>query len=171
MAHHGHVPGAPAGHRDEAAAGKIATVVLHLGGLGWASEKAVVERVLSHSPGVRAVEADPVSQTATVAFDTTQTSVAELRRWVAECGYHCAGQSVPTYLCDPKEEPHPVDGNGPTADAEEAGAALAVTPAREGYPLSPASATVVPRPRPGRCPPSIAGTRRQPEGARRLRRR
>ena len=37
-----------------------------------------------------------------------------------------------------------MDENGPTADAEEAGAALAVTPAREGYPLSPASATVVP---------------------------
>jgi len=87
MAHHGHVPGAPAGHRDEAAAGKIATVVLHLGGLA-----------------------------------------------------------------------------GPTADAEEAGPALAVTPAREGYPLSPASATVVPRPRPGRYPPSIAGTRWRPEG-------
>jgi hypothetical protein len=43
---------------------------------------------------------------------------------------------------------------GPTC----AGAALAVTPAREGYPLSPASATVVPRPRPGRCPPSIAAS-------------
>jgi P-type Cu2+ transporter len=57
-----------------------------------------------------------------------------------------------------------VDGNGSAADAEEAGAALAVTPAREGYPLSPASATVVPRPRPGRCPPGIAGTRWQPEG-------
>jgi P-type Cu2+ transporter len=83
MAHHGHVPGAPAGHRDEAA-GKIATVVLIWA--GWASVKAVVERVLSHSPGVRAVEANPVSQTATVAFDTTQTSVAEPRRWVEECG-------------------------------------------------------------------------------------
>jgi len=53
---------------------------------GWASVKAVVERVLSHSPGVRAVEANPVSQTATVAFDTTQTSVDEPRRWVEECG-------------------------------------------------------------------------------------
>ena len=84
MAHHGHVPGAPAGHRDEAAAGKIATVVLIWA--GWASVKAVVERVLSHSPGVRAVEANPVSQTATVAFDTTQTSVDEPRRWVEECG-------------------------------------------------------------------------------------
>jgi hypothetical protein len=59
MAHHGHVPGVSAGHRDEAAAGKIATVVLHLGGLGWASEKAVVQRVLSHRAGVRAVEANP----------------------------------------------------------------------------------------------------------------
>jgi Cu2+-exporting ATPase len=28
-------------------------------------------------------------------------SVAELRRWVEECGYHCAGQSVPGHVCDP----------------------------------------------------------------------
>jgi hypothetical protein len=69
-------------------------------------------RAISHSPGVRAVEANPVSQTATVAFDTTRASVAGLRRWVEECGYHCAGQSVPTYPCDPKEEPAPWTGMG-----------------------------------------------------------
>jgi Cu2+-exporting ATPase len=144
MAHHGHAPGAQAGHRDEAAVGKIATVVLHVGGLGWASEKAVVERVLGRRPGVRAVEANPVSQTATVTFDTAQTSVAELRRWVEECGYQCAGQSVPSCLCDPMAEPDPVDGNGPTADAEGAGAAFAVTPVREDYPPSPAPAAAAP---------------------------
>ena len=59
-------------------AGKVATAVLHVGGLNWASEKAVVERVLRRRPGVRAVEANPVSQTATITFDTTQTSVAGL---------------------------------------------------------------------------------------------
>jgi Cu2+-exporting ATPase len=71
------------------------TVVLHVGGLHYASEKAVVEHVLSHRPGVLAVEANPVSQTATV------TSIEALRGWVEDCGYHCAGQSVPGHLCDP----------------------------------------------------------------------
>ena len=58
-----------------------------------------------------------MSQTATVTFDTARTSVAELRRWVEECGYHCAGQSVPSHVCDPMAEPDPVDGHGavPTA--------------------------------------------------------
>jgi Cu2+-exporting ATPase len=36
------------------------------GGVSWAGEKAVAERVLGRRPGVRAVEANPVSQTATV---------------------------------------------------------------------------------------------------------
>jgi len=52
-----------------------------------------------------------VSQTATVTFDTAQTSVAELRRWVEECGYHCAGQSVPSHVCDPMAEPDPSGGH------------------------------------------------------------
>ena len=33
-----------------ASAGKVATTVLHVGGLGWASEKAVLERVLGRRP-------------------------------------------------------------------------------------------------------------------------
>src|SRR5215470_8309775 len=95
MADHGHTHDAHAGHGDEVSPGKVATTVLEVGGLNWASEKAVAEQVLSRRPGVQLVEANPVSQTATVTFDTARTSVAELRRWVEECGYHCAGQSVP----------------------------------------------------------------------------
>jgi len=81
------------------------TAVLHVGGLHYASEKAVVEGVLSRRPGVVAVEANSVAQTATVSFDPAQTSVAELRRWVRECGYHCAGQSAPGHVCDPLVSP------------------------------------------------------------------
>jgi P-type Cu2+ transporter len=81
------------------------TTVLHVGGLHYASEKAVVEGVLERRPGVVAVEANPVSQTATVTFDPGITSVAELRRWVQDCGYHCAGQSVPGHVCDPLVSP------------------------------------------------------------------
>ena len=99
--HHAQEAGEPA------APGKTATVVLHVGGMARASQKAVVERVLQRRPGVVLAEANPVAQTAAVTFDTSMTSVAELRRWLEECGFHCAGQSVPTHLCDPLEEPDP----------------------------------------------------------------
>jgi Cu2+-exporting ATPase len=81
--------------------GRTASAVLHVGGLYYASEKAVVERFLAKRPGVTTVEANPVAQTATVQYDPQATSVEALRRWVEECGYHCAGRSVPGHLCDP----------------------------------------------------------------------
>jgi P-type Cu2+ transporter len=77
---------------------------LHVGNLHYASEKAVVERVLGNRPGIIAVDANPVAQTATVTFDPVVTSVEELAQWVEECGYHCAGRSVPGHVCDPLAE-------------------------------------------------------------------
>jgi copper chaperone CopZ len=68
-----------------------ASAVLHVGGLYYASEKAVVEHVLGRRPGVISVDANPVAQTATVVYDPELTSVQALREWVEECGYHCAG--------------------------------------------------------------------------------
>src|SRR5919112_6089185 len=81
------------------------TAVLEVAGVHWASEKAVAESVLGRRPGVLHVEANPVGQTATVTYDPARTSVAELADWVRDCGYHCAGQSVPRHLCDPAAEP------------------------------------------------------------------
>src|SRR4051812_26731137 len=84
------------------------TTVLHVGGLHYATEKNVVEHALGARPGVLAVDANPVAQTATVTFDPSRTSVHELSAWVEECGFHCAGQSVPGHACDPMAEPaHP----------------------------------------------------------------
>ena len=80
------------------------TAVLHVGGLHYAGEKLRVEHALGARPGVLAVEANPVAQTATVTYDPAQTSVEALARWVEECGYHCAGQSVPGHVCDPMAE-------------------------------------------------------------------
>jgi Cu2+-exporting ATPase len=83
-------------------------VVLHVGGLHYASEKAVVERKLGAQPGVLVVEANPVAQTASVVYDPAVTSADELRRWVEECGYHCAGRSVPGHICDPLAPAEPL---------------------------------------------------------------
>src|SRR5918999_482200 len=108
MGHEAHEAGhEPAPRSGGGGPHKRATVVLHTGGLNWASEKAVAEAVLGRREGVQEVEANPVAQTATVTFDPQKTSVAELRRWLEECGLHCAGQSVPTHLCDPTAEPDP----------------------------------------------------------------
>ena len=102
-------PLAGSGHAPPGTHAKVATTVLHVGGMLRATEKSVVEAVLGRRPGVSRVEANPVAQTATVTFDTATTSVAELRRWVEDCGFHCAGQSVPGHICDPLMEPDPAD--------------------------------------------------------------
>ncbi|HZA80387.1 MAG TPA: heavy metal translocating P-type ATPase, partial [Actinomycetes bacterium] len=91
---------------------KQATVILDVRPILRGSEKAVVEAKLGRRPGVERVEANPVAQTATVVFDPAQTSVADLRRWVEECGLHSVGQSVPHHICDPLMEPDPPDDNG-----------------------------------------------------------
>ena len=58
--------------------------------------------------------ANPVNQTANVTFDPAKTSLADLKRWVEDCGYHCAGQSVPDHVCDALEEPAPAAHSGHT---------------------------------------------------------
>ena len=108
------------------------SAVLEASGMLRASEKSVVEAVLRRRPGVEEVEANPVAQTATVSYDPSVTSVEELSRWVTECGYHCAGQSVPEHVCDPLLEPgqaehqhHPPEGEGEMGHAGHEGMSMA----------------------------------------------
>lgn len=84
------------------------TVVLDVSGLHWATSGAVVRRQLGRRPGVLGVEPNAVAQTATVTYDPSLTTVADLTGWVRACGYHCAGQSVPDHVCDPMDEPAPL---------------------------------------------------------------
>jgi P-type Cu2+ transporter len=100
------------------AAGERSVAVIAAGGMLRASEKAVVESAIARRPGVVEVEANPVSQTATVTYDPAETSLEDLRDWVEDCGYHCAGQSVPEHLCDPMLEPGAPEPSGGTAGHE-----------------------------------------------------
>ncbi|MFI7173377.1 heavy metal translocating P-type ATPase [Streptomyces spororaveus] len=83
------------------------TAVLDVRGMVCATQQSTVAAVLGRRPGVLGVEVNPVAQSATVVFDPQRTSLAELRNWVTACGYHCAGQSVPSHICDPMQEPDP----------------------------------------------------------------
>ncbi|WP_370184064.1 heavy metal translocating P-type ATPase [Rhodococcus wratislaviensis] len=96
------------------------TTVLEVSGVHWASSTATVEATLRRRPGVTSVEANAVNQTATVTYDPGLTSVVELSKWVRDCGYHCAGRSVPDHVCDPMSEP---TGPATEAPAEPAGTA------------------------------------------------
>ena len=106
-------------HHQDHDSGRAATAVLEVQGLHWATEKAKVESTLGRLDGVHTVVANPVAQTATVTYDPSATSVAELRRWVEDCGYHCAGQSVPGHVCHPMDEPA---GAGPASTHANHGA-------------------------------------------------
>lgn len=104
-------------------------IVLNVGGLSWASSAAVVEATLLRRPGVFAVAANAINQTATVTYEPARTSVTELSTWVRDCGYHCAGRSVPDHVCDPMSEPTTgaatVENAPPTAaPAQAAGDAM-----------------------------------------------
>ena len=89
----------------------------------------VVERVLGRRAGSGAWRPTPCRGPPTVTFDTAQTSVAELRRWVEECGYHCAGLSVLAHVCDPMAEPDPAGGHhAPSAGHAEAAVTAPETP-------------------------------------------
>lgn len=76
-------------------------VVLELSGVQWATSKADAESTLLRLPGVLRVEANLVSQTAQVSYNPELTSQSFLQSWIIDCGFHCAGQSVPKHVCDP----------------------------------------------------------------------
>ncbi|WP_181779202.1 heavy metal translocating P-type ATPase [Pseudonocardia pini] len=80
------------------------TVVLDVRGVQWASQRTVIESVLVRRPGVVSVVANPTAQTATVHYDPSLTTVAELSGWIRDCGYACRGRSVPAHVCDPMAE-------------------------------------------------------------------
>ena len=85
--------------------------ILNVGGMQFASEQTKVAAHLGRQPGVTSVEVNPVAQTATITYDTQQTSVDALQELVAECGYHCSGQALPHHLCtEPTHDDHAAHG-------------------------------------------------------------
>jgi len=62
------------------------TTVLQVGSLNWATSAAIVEQALRRRPGVLAVEANAVAQTANVTYDPDRTGIAQLSGWVRDCG-------------------------------------------------------------------------------------
>jgi Cu2+-exporting ATPase len=105
----------------------LSTAVVEVKGLHWATSKAAVERVLGRQEGVVSVDANAVGQTATVVYDPQLTSLESIAGWIRDCGYHCAGRSVPEHICYPMEpegdHPHGHDHHGTATTTSPAPAA------------------------------------------------
>ncbi len=84
-------------HSQQEDAPDPATAVLEVSGVQWATSKNVAETVLGRRPGVLSVDANPVSQTATVTYDPARSDLTLLRSWVRDCG--CHGRSVGPEPC------------------------------------------------------------------------
>ena len=79
------------------------TATLDVGGMLAMLDYQAVEKQLSRIPGVQRATASIASNSATVEYDETVTSVAALKDKINECGFHCSGQIMPKHVC----EPHP----------------------------------------------------------------
>lgn len=96
------------GHHHSTGSGEdsmsTVTAVLDVHGLHWATRRRWSNPPPLRRPGVSAVEANALNQTATVVFDPAATSVEQLSNWVRDCDF-TSGPLVPDHTCDPMSEP------------------------------------------------------------------
>ena len=73
--------------------------VFEAGGLLRASSAAGLADYLQRQHGIRAAEANPVSQTVTVHYDETALTADDVRALIERFGCSCGGEVVPCHLC------------------------------------------------------------------------
>ena len=74
-----------------------------------------VEKGLRAHPAVQRADVSPVSGLAVVVYDETRMTIEDIKRIVAECGYHCRGVVVPRYLTKGHQDPSEEDPPDPTS--------------------------------------------------------
>ena len=64
-----------------------------------------VEKQLVKVPGIKQVDVNNVSGSATVLYDETLTTLNAIKAKISECGHHCGGELVPKHLCEQEHPP------------------------------------------------------------------
>ncbi len=97
------------------------TATVDVGGLFQVLDSALVARQLERLPGVHQVQVNYASGSATVTFDPSRTSLADIEARIRECGYHCGGEMLPAHLCVTAPAAHEAPrGKAKVAPAHEA---------------------------------------------------
>ena len=81
------------------------SVTVEIGGLVSSLSAEGVRRQLLKLPGVHHADVNYVGASATIHYDERQLSVEDIQRRIADCGYHCSGESLPHHLCAPAAAP------------------------------------------------------------------
>jgi Cu2+-exporting ATPase len=82
------------------------TVVVSIDGMMSVCDGLGVEKRLMTYPGIRRVEANFLGGTATVEYDESRMTLADVKKLVSECSYHCAGEHVPAHIIKSSDPPH-----------------------------------------------------------------
>ena len=77
------------------------TATLDVGGMLSMLDYQCIEKQLGRLPGVQQASASIASNSVTVAYDETVTSVARLKDRMNACGFHSAGEILPRHVCEP----------------------------------------------------------------------
>ncbi len=64
-----------------------------------------IEHCMMLHPGVEQVEANFVSGTATVHYDESRVTLADLKTWLDQGGFDCPGESLPAHIVKPGDPP------------------------------------------------------------------
>ncbi len=64
-----------------------------------------IEHCMMLHPGVEHVEANFVSGTATVHYDESRVTLADLKTWLDHAGFDCPGESHPAHIVKPSDPP------------------------------------------------------------------
>ncbi len=94
------------------------TITLEVGDLFSVLSAQGIEKQLMRLTGVTQASVNPASGMATVSFEPSKTTLAEIMSAIEACGHHCAGESLPRHLGDAR--PAPAAGKGPHAAPRDA---------------------------------------------------
>jgi Cu2+-exporting ATPase len=64
-----------------------------------------VEKQLTKVPGIKQVDVNCASGSATVQYDETVVDLSDIKAKVQACGHHCGGELVPKHVCAPENPP------------------------------------------------------------------
>jgi len=81
------------------------TITIKVDGMLSALSARGVEKQLAKLPGVHKVEVNYVANSATVVYDETVANLKAIKAKVHACGYHCAGERIPSHVCVPEDPP------------------------------------------------------------------
>ncbi len=118
------------------------STTLDVGGTVSVLDYQCVEKQLRQLGGIHQAASNPASNSVSVEYDEAKISVPEIKNRIRECGFHCAGEVVPSYLShehaghdhSQRATVAPIPSSAPPSKADHAGHAM--TPAKSSMPMS-----------------------------------